>query len=413
MVQFKEWMKKGEPWVWMNAAAVSISLIMVVGLLGLIAVRGLSHFWPHAVLEASYVHDDGTTQVVLGEVADDAWVRNARLDDMGMEASAEGGLNRVLIKRGNRDLTGQDFSWFWEARLQDVKWPEDIVVIERREWGNFYGRLLALKENGNTVATGEEALGELRARLQRANELLLQVREIEKGEMGALNYRLEQLRLQQRRLELQGVLTPIAQADIEAERSEIHKQFEMMLQQLQALNAEASRDVALVTTVEGKQKELPLSLIVKVTQPNALSIGEKLVEYCHRFMDFLTEDPRESNTEGGIFPAIFGTVLMVLIMSIIVTPFGVITAVYLREYAKQGWMTRTIRIAVNNLAGVPSVVYGLFGLGLFVVFLKFGASILAGSLTLGVMVLPVIITASREALQTVPRSFSPSWPALA
>lgn len=421
MVQFKEWMKKGEPWVWMNAAAVSISLIMVVGLLGLIAVRGLSHFWPHAVLEASYVHDDGTTQVVLGEVADDAWVRNARLDDMGMEASAEGGLNRVLIKRGNRDLTGQDFSWFWEARLQDVKWPEDIVVIERREWGNFYGRLLALKENGNTVATGEEALGELRERLQRANELLLQVREIEKGEMGALNYRLEQLRLQQRRLELQGGLTPVAQADIEAERSEIHKQFEVMLQQLQALNAEASRDVALVTTVEGKEKELPLSLIVKVTQPNALGVGEKLVEYCHRFMDFLTEDPRESNTEGGIFPAIFGTVLMVLIMSIIVTPFGVITAVYLREYAKQGWMTRTIRIAVNNLAGVPSIVYGVFGLGFFVYFLGAGLDdifypeaapapvfgtpgLMWASITLAILTVPVVIVATEEGLARIPRS---------
>lgn len=421
MVQFKEWMKKGEPWVWMNAAAVSISLIMVVGLLGLIAVRGLSHFWPHAVLEASYVHDDGTTQVVLGEVADDAWVRNARLDDMGMEASAEGGLNRVLIKRGNRDLTGQDFSWFWEARLQDVKWPEDIVVIERREWGNFYGRLLALKENGDTVATGDEALTELRERLQRANELLLQVREIEKGEMGALNYRLEQLRLQERRLELQGGLTPAAKADIEAERSEIHKQFEVMLQQLQALNTEASRDVALVTTVEGKQKELPLSLIVKVTQPNALSIAEKGVEYCHRFMDFLTEDPRESNTEGGIFPAIFGTVLMVLIMSIIVTPFGVITAVYLREYAKQGWMTRTIRIAVNNLAGVPSIVYGVFGLGFFVYFLGAGLDdifypeaapapvfgtpgLMWASITLAILTVPVVIVATEEGLARIPRS---------
>lgn len=421
MSHFKEWMKKGEPWVWMNAAAVSISLIMVFGLLGLIAVRGLSHFWPHAVMEATYVQDDGTRVNVMGELADEAWVRNSRLDDMGIATSAEGGLNRVLIKRGNRDITGQDFSWFWEGRLQDVRWPEDAIVIERREWGNFYGRLLAVKENGQTVATGNDAMAALQERLARASELLLQVREIEKGEMGALNYRLEQLRLEQRRLELEGKASAQVQADMDAERAEIHSQFEVLQTQLADLNAQAGRDAVLVNTVDGKEKELSLALIVKVTQPNALSVFEKIAEYCHRFIDFLTEDPRESNTEGGIFPAIFGTVLMVLIMSIIVTPFGVITAVYLREYAKQGWMTRTIRIAVNNLAGVPSIVYGVFGLGFFVYFLGAGIDdvfypeagpapvfgtpgLMWASITLAILTVPVVIVATEEGLARIPRT---------
>lgn len=421
MYQFKQWMKKGEPWVWMNAAAVSISLIMVVGLMGLIAVRGLSHFWPHAVMEARYQLDDGTTQAVMGELADDAWVRNARLKDMGLSANEAGGLNRVLVKRGNRDLTGQDFSWFWEARLQDVRWPTDAVVIERREWGNFYGRLSMVKESGQPVANGAEAMAALRERLARASDLLGQMRDIEKGEMSRLNYRLEQLRLQQRRLELQGALTAAAQSDIESERTEIHRQFETLQQQLQSLNAEADRDSILVTSVEGQEKELPLSQIVKITQPNALSMGEKIVEYGHRFSDFLLDDPRESNTEGGIFPAIFGTVLMVLIMSVIVTPFGVITAVYLREYATQGWMTRTIRIAVNNLAGVPSIVYGVFGLGFFVYFLGAGIDdllypeaapapvfgtpgLMWASITLAILTVPVVIVATEEGLARIPRS---------
>ena len=106
-----------------------------------------------------------------------------------------------------------------------------------------------------------------------------------------------------------------------------------------------------------------LAKVVRVYQPNAMSVFDKIRPLLHKLAEFLTDDPREANTEGGIFPAIFGTIMMVMIMSIIVTPFGVIAAVYLREYAKQGFTTRLIRIAVNNLAGVPSVVYGVFGLG--------------------------------------------------
>ena len=108
---------------------------------------------------------------------------------------------------------------------------------------------------------------------------------------------------------------------------------------------------------------------------------------------------------GGIFPAIVGTVYLVGGTLLFALPVGIFSAIYLSEYSKRNWLTRLIELAIVNLAGVPSVVYGLFGLGLFVVFLRLGASILAGSLTLAVMVLPVIITASREALQSVPKSF--------
>jgi phosphate transport system permease protein len=136
---------------------------------------------------------------------------------------------------------------------------------------------------------------------------------------------------------------------------------------------------------------------------------------------FVSEDPREANTEGGIFPAIFGTVLMVILMSIFVTPFGVVAAVYLREYAKQGPVTRIIRIAVNNLAGVPSIVYGVFGLGFFVYFLggsidqlfypeaqpapTFGTpGILWASLTLALLTVPVVIVATEEGLARIPKA---------
>jgi len=120
---------------------------------------------------------------------------------------------------------------------------------------------------------------------------------------------------------------------------------------------------------------------------------------------FLSEMPRQGMRAGGIFPAIVGTLYLVTGAILFALPIGLLAAVYLSEYAKDNILTRSIKLAIVNLAGVPSVVYGLFGLALFVVFFKFGASILSGSLTLGIMILPLIITASREALEAVPYSF--------
>lgn len=120
---------------------------------------------------------------------------------------------------------------------------------------------------------------------------------------------------------------------------------------------------------------------------------------------FLTDIPRQGMRLGGIFPAIIGTIYLVSGAIIFALPIGLFAAIYLSEYARDNFLTRMIKLAIVNLAGVPSVVYGLFGLAIFVVFFKFGASILSGSLTLGIMILPIIITTSREALESVPRSF--------
>ena len=122
-------------------------------------------------------------------------------------------------------------------------------------------------------------------------------------------------------------------------------------------------------------------------------------------LEFLTAIPRDGMRAGGIWPAIVGTAYLTLGTALIAVPLGVAAAVYLSEYAKDNRLTRAIRIAIINLAGIPSVVYGLFGLGLFVLFLKFGTSLLAGSLTLSIMTLPVIISTAEEALRSVPQSF--------
>ena len=120
---------------------------------------------------------------------------------------------------------------------------------------------------------------------------------------------------------------------------------------------------------------------------------------------FLSDIPRQGMRSGGIFPAIIGTIYLVLGAILFALPIGLLAAIYLSEYSRDNILNRIIRLAIVNLSGVPSVVYGLFGLALFVVFLKFGASILSGSLTLGIMILPIIITTSREALESVPQSF--------
>ena len=120
---------------------------------------------------------------------------------------------------------------------------------------------------------------------------------------------------------------------------------------------------------------------------------------------FIFDMPRQGMRAGGIFPAIIGTIYLVIGAIVFALPIGLLAAIYLSEYAKDNFLTRIIKLAIVNLSGVPSVVYGLFGLALFVVFFKFGASILSGSLTLGIMILPIIITTSREALESVPQAF--------
>ena len=122
-------------------------------------------------------------------------------------------------------------------------------------------------------------------------------------------------------------------------------------------------------------------------------------------IDFLFTHPTDGMTAGGIFPALFGTVWLVAVALLVSVPIGVAAAIYLSEYAPDNWFTRVINLAIINLAGVPSIVHALFGVGAFVIFFKFGTSILAASLTLAIMTLPVVIVASRESLQAVPKAF--------
>ncbi|MCL6414327.1 phosphate ABC transporter permease PstA [Aestuariirhabdus sp. Z084] len=420
-VSLSSWYKSGSPFVWLNAGAVAISLVMVIGLLALIAVRGLGHFWPGAIMESEYRLPGQVERVIAGEIVEVETVPTVRLEAAGTPVIDAEFMQRDLIKIGNRDVSGGDFVWVLDAFLHDRRYPEELMTVERREWGNFYGRLKAVKEGDRQVASGDDAWDVLQERIERALSIHDEIYEIEKHRIGKINSALERLRLQERRHQLKGTSSPAVEADIAGQRAELDAAYKVLEAELGDLYVRFNRDSMVGVTADGTEVTVSLGNVVRAFRPNAMGLFEKIGFYGAKIWEFVSEDPREANTEGGIFPAIFGTVMMVILMSIIVTPFGVIAAVYLREYATQGPITRAIRIAVNNLAGVPSIVYGVFGLGFFVYFLgsnidqlffpealpapTFGTpGLMWAAITLALLTLPVVIVATEEGLSRIPSS---------
>jgi phosphate transport system permease protein len=274
---------------------------------------------------------------------------------------------RLLLRIGNRDLYGLDFRWFDRAAVTAMTYPADAVLVERAEHGHFHGFLRAVRRGGTVVAEGPGAWEVLASEMKEAK----------------------------RRAR--------APADPDAR------------------GGAESGLLALFATADGREKEIRLDAITRIYRPNAIGFAARARIYAARLWEFLSAPPRESNTEGGIFPALFGTLLMVLLMTVAVVPLGVIAALYLHEYAKHGPVLRAVRLAVGNLAGVPSIVFGMFGLAFFVYgvggFLDrtfyadrlpnptFGTGgLLWASLTLALLTLPVVIVATEEGLGAVPRA---------
>ncbi|WP_246771785.1 phosphate ABC transporter permease PstA [Pseudomonas syringae] len=405
----------------MSAGAVSIAVIMTIGLLAVIAVRGLGHFWPADLVSAQYAVPNQESSILVGERVEQEQVPRARLKSAGLPVPDQGPefMTRELFKVGNRDLNPSDFNWVVGEWLTGQSRPADLMTLERREWGNFYGYLVNVKEGGRVVAEGDAAWPVLQERIKRVEKLADELYTLEKKDIGAINHAIERLRLQARKLELNGRLDAAVQADMAAERAELDARYKVIEARLDGLHQAFDRDSLTARDGNGKEIELSLGKVVRAYQPNAMGTVTKLGFYFEKLWEFLSADPREANTEGGIFPAIFGTVMMTLIMAVIVTPFGVLAAVYLREYARQGPVTRLIRIAVNNLAGVPAIVYGVFGLGFFVYVLggsvdrlffpealpapTFGTpGLLWASLTLALLAVPVVIVATEEGLARIP-----------
>ena len=413
-----KWFKSGTPWIWMTGGAVSLSLIAVVGLLVLIGWRGLVYFWPHTIYQWE-INDNGQTHQLIGELHDSELVPTARLRATGLKLEGEERevLERYLVKTGNREFVPLDFRWVLETDIISRSTPTELVVLERTTNGNFYGYLQQVLESGKVV--DGDLHEQLQARIARVAEINKQINGLQKSEIGSINYQLEKLRLKERRLERDHELTAEAQQQIASERQSLNEQYHVLEKELFALREQTTRDSLVVKDMRGQNVTMPLSNVLDVNWPNDMTLLSKIGFWFHQIGKFVSDDPREANTEGGVFPAIFGTVFMVLLMTVIVTPLGVVAAVYLHEYAGKNALTKFIRIAVINLAGVPSIVYGVFGLGFFVYVLggsidklfyaealpspTFGSpGVIWAAITLAILTLPVVIVSTEEGLSRIP-----------
>jgi phosphate transport system permease protein len=412
---FKGFWKSGDPFVWLTGGALAFSVIMIIALIVIVAANALGFFWPGQLVLAQ-LQGGGK---ILGQVI-------AQEEIPGSPSTGGQVRSRTEFQVANRDLYGADFRWVEDEQILSRAFPADAIFFERWEWGHLFGFLKKVTQDGKVVAEGPgEAWQKFQEIHPPTQETLERIHYIEQKEIGAINYDIERLRLQIKRIWLEEH-APARAAERVKELGQhgevLQQQYQEKAQELKALYAENARYHIIVQAADGREKELPVAAVVRAFLPNQMSWGERLSLYLTRLWKFVWEDPRESNTEGGVFPAIFGTVMMVLLMSVVVAPFGVIAALYLREYAKQGPLVRAVRIAVNNLAGVPSIVFGVFGLGFFVYLIggsidrlfypealpspTYGTGgIMWASLTLALMTVPVVIVATEESLAAIPREW--------
>ncbi len=393
--------------------------------------------------------DDGTPCPVA--ISDGRRVQGISLDGrllvhvigqwMAEDIDPDTRIRSVQFKTGNREFAKgrQDFFWFRKAELVRVEYPKDLYVLEREENGSFFGFLRAVV----APAMGQEpaARGSLDAQLAaslaavrawRASELRPIADELALLSDQLRGVRDEMLRIQYVRSQLaergkQARNPNTAALDLQlsrlrAEADRLKARSDALVAQRQQREAELRRNVAVFLDASGQERTVALSSIVRAYQPNAMGWPSKAWHYMVKLGELFWENPRESNTEGGLFPAIFGTVLLVFLMAILCFPLGVLAGIYLGEYAREGLLVRLVRIGVNNLAGIPSIVYGIFGLGFFIYQLgatidqvffpartahnepTFGTGgILWASLTLGLLTVPVVIVATEEALRTIPQ----------
>ncbi|OVZ90351.1 phosphate ABC transporter, permease protein PstA [Yersinia kristensenii] len=418
----KKWFASGSPWIWLTGGAVSISLLALLGVILLLAGQGMRYFWPSPVYEFELKQTAAGPVRVIGEIYQQQSLPRQQLEQAGIILPPEAGdtVTRYLIKTGNREIQVQDFHRLLDTDIQQRRQPKDLLVLDRQNNGAAYGFLAGMLDNGQPVV-GDNLAQELQKRIPVIQALVRQSKDIQFRQMNMLNQQFETLRLQKKRLQMTGDFDSKSQDRIEAEWGELQRSHLAMMEKLRGLQADQNRYTLLLRDMNGQIHPLPLSQINRAWYPNAMSFGQKLRHFALQTYQFLTDNPRNANTEGGVFPAIFGTILMVILMSIVVMPLGVIAAVYLHEYAGKNWLTRMIRISVVNLAGVPSIVYGVFGLGFFVYFIggsldklfypealpnpTFGTpGVLWAALTLALLTLPVVIVATEEGLSRIPAS---------
>ncbi|MFH1059529.1 MAG: phosphate ABC transporter permease PstA [Pseudomonadota bacterium] len=419
---------RGEPFMWVLGGALALGVLMILGFLALIIYNGLATFWPLPV-EVVELKEGGR---IAGEPVKREIFRPGRERLAGMTPqarldveAADGYERRTMYRTGNYDLYNEDFRWVADYQIASVKAPANVFFAERLEWGSFIGAIKEIDLNGQVVRGDELSLDLLGRELAKARQRWNRLRSLERDEIGAINHRLEQARLGLKRVALKNGENSeayrSAAREHDAAMTTLKRRYERLAAEAAGIKDEDQRFTITMAEVGGRAKTMSLSSITRIYPANDLTLADKMGIYLSRWLEYLTQEPREANTEGGVMPAIFGTVVMTLLLAVAVAPFGVMAALYLREYARQGPMVSLVRICVNNLAGVPSIVYGVFGLGFFAYIVggsidqlfyperlpnpTFGTGgLLWASLTLALLTVPVVIVSTEEALAAVPQS---------
>jgi len=299
---------------------------------------------------------------------------------------------RIYRRKIRHELTQKHFDWILDCRIVDSGAPPWAMVVERYSGGRLYGVPTAFFDHDEVIidvqSGHEQQQNALRKEIWErylrergaVAERLDQIRSMEKYDIGAINHETEVARLAVRQAAIDcGHESPQHQAAIEEKtrkEGELTEEYNAIREEIAKLREindrySVSFELAAGPRDEGSPPPQPQTVsvglddIVRMYPPNQLSTAGKWGVYGSRWGEFFLADPREANTEGGVWPPIVGTVTMTLLMAIVVVPFGVLAALYLREYAKAGPMTSAVRIAINNLAGVPSIVFGAFGFGFF------------------------------------------------
>lgn len=356
--------QSGETRIWLTGMGLLLGLLMVACLLLLVLTRGLAAFWP-APIETVVIkaESEGAPPATL-------LARVTREQERKLPGE-EKPRAEIQLFLGNREINGQAYRFVDKSNVISRSGAPGVMVAERMEYGDLLGYPVAVEPAGGPrveVSAPEfrKVLGE---RVQAANDLRGELEKLEKDEIGKASRGLRELEVAARKAKRELAGNPDALGkrldEIEAERKAREAPIAGMMARAQEMRAKLVADQLVYRLAEGKENRIPLGNIVRYHFPNEMGIGGKLAHFFSSMAAFLVENPREANTEGGIFPAIFGTFVMTVLMSLLVTPLGVIAAIYLREYAHQGPLVRLVRICVNNLAGVPSIVFGVFGVGFF------------------------------------------------
>ena len=418
-MRFLDWIKSGKPWIWLTGGAVSISLVSVLGLLLLIGWKGLAYFWPAPLYQ--WQNSDGA--IIVGQVYQRDIVPVDHITDaekrLPPEVLIEGEVERLNIKVANRELYLLDFVNILQPELSAPTQPDDWAVLERNRDGDFFGKLVAYETESGSYHS--DVAMHLQHGIEFADGIREEIERISESEIRRLGWELSLLIKEKKKREYNQRLDEAYLDLFHGKQTALQELIAESEAKLDQLRSRLQKDAVVVEDMTGHQLRFTLDVVLDVWYPNNMSSTQKLFHWAKKVKQFLTEDPREANSEGGIFPAIFGTVFLVIVMSIIVMPLGVMAAIYLHEYAKNNLFTRVIRIAVINLAGVPSIVYGVFGLGFFVYTLggaidelfyadtlptpTFGTpGVLWSALTLALLTLPVVIVATEEGLSRIPNS---------